>query len=305
MKKQLKLLEELQRHDARIQDIDGQLKALPQKLEQMRGDLARVEKMLAQEREKLAEAERWRGEQEKQLKSEEEAILKAKLKLQTVRTSREHMAADRELKTTSDMKKERETEILKLLEAIDSSTKTIAAHESDVGALREEVARQEEAIKAEIAGLTQQAAALRQDRDQVAKNVRPDVLKRYGAIRIRRGLAVVPVHEGVCQGCHMAIPPQLYNILQRGSSIEMCPQCARIIYWDHLMEEQPPAAAPRHEPAAKRAAPSPEAAPEDAAAAPAPEPGDSASDDDATEAPAPRAAHPDGDDPVHKAASQA
>jgi hypothetical protein len=289
LKKQLKLLEELQRHDARLQDIDSQLKALPQKLEQMRSDLARVDTMLAQERAKLAEAEKWRGEQETQLKAEEEAIVKAKLKLQSVRTSREHMAADRELKTTSDMKKERETEILKLLEAIDSSKKTIVAHESDVGALREEVARQEEAIKAEIVGLTEQAAALRQDRVVLAKDVRPDVLKRYSSIRIRRGLAVVPVQEGVCQGCHMAVPPQLYNMLQRGTSIELCPQCARIIYWGQLMEEPP----------AEAAAP-PAAVAEATAPAPAP----SEAEDDPAEPAASSGTHPDGDDPVHKAASE-
>jgi hypothetical protein len=74
--------------------------------------------------------------------------------------------------------------------------------------------------------------------------VRPDVLKRYGAIRMRRGLAVVAVRSGTCTGCNMNMPPQLYNTLQRGTSLETCPYCHRMIYWDELMKEQKDAPAP-------------------------------------------------------------
>jgi predicted nucleic acid-binding Zn-ribbon protein len=54
---------------------------------------------------------------------------------------------------------------------------------------------------------------------------------------MRRGLAMVPVKNGTCQGCNMNIPPQLFNTLQRGNSIEVCGNCNRIIYWDKLMED--------------------------------------------------------------------
>ena len=44
------------------------------------------------------------------------------------------------------------------------------------------------------------------------------MLKKYSAIRMKRGLAIVAVHDGTCRGCNMRIPPQLYNIIQRGAS---------------------------------------------------------------------------------------
>jgi predicted nucleic acid-binding Zn-ribbon protein len=34
----------------------------------------------------------------------------------------------------------------------------------------------------------------------------------------------------------MNIPPQLFNMLQRGQSIETCPNCHRIVYWDRIMD---------------------------------------------------------------------
>jgi len=63
------------------------------------------------------------------------------------------------------------------------------------------------------------------------------VLKRYASIRMRRGLAVVSVRSGTCQGCNMNIPPQLYIVIQRGQTIETCPSCHRIIYWEDLMKD--------------------------------------------------------------------
>ena len=83
----------------------------------------------------------------------------------------------------------------------------------------------------------QKIAAIRGERDSLTRDVRPEVLKRYSGIRIRRGLAVVGVRNGTCQGCNMNIPPQLYNVLQRGTSIETCPSCHRIIYWEDLMKD--------------------------------------------------------------------
>ena len=65
--------------------------------------------------------------------------------------------------------------------------------------------------------------------------------KKYSAIRMRRGLAMAPVKNGTCQGCNMNIPPQLYNVLQRGQTVETCPSCHRIIYWEEIMKD--PAAA--------------------------------------------------------------
>ena len=41
----------------------------------------------------------------------------------------------------------------------------------------------------------------------------------------------------------MNIPPQLFNVLQRGTTIEICPYCHRIIYWEELMKDPAPAEA--------------------------------------------------------------
>jgi len=236
LKDQLILLEELQQHDARLQEIEAALSAIPAKLKAMQGDLKRVEDLLAQERAQLAETERYRGEQESALRNEEQLTQRAKIKLQAVKNTKEYMATQRELEATRKMAQEREEEVLKLMAAIEEFKKNIAAHEADVNVIRDAVAKEEAAGQAEVAGLSEQVAQARREREEIARQVRPEVMRRYASIRLKRGLAVVAVVGGTCQGCHMNIPPQLFNVLQRGGSIETCPNCHRIVYWDKLME---------------------------------------------------------------------
>ena len=74
--------------------------------------------------------------------------------------------------------------------------------------------------------------------------VEPKWLKTYDSLSQKRGYAIAPVVKGVCQGCHMALPPQLNNILARMESIESCPRCGRLVYRKELLEAAPAAEPP-------------------------------------------------------------
>jgi predicted nucleic acid-binding Zn-ribbon protein len=236
LKDQLLLLTELQRHDARIQELEQMMKAFPAKLEAMGADLKRVEQMLERERTQLAETEAWRRKQEDEMKSEEARAIAAKQRSSAVKNAKEYMANERELQATRKSAQDREEEVLKLVEAVETAKKSIAQHEADFVALREHVAGEEKAAQEKIAEFEKQIGDERKLRDVAAARVRPDVLKKYSAIRMRRGMAMAPVKNGTCQGCNMNIPPQVFNQLQRGETIELCGNCNRIIYWDKLLE---------------------------------------------------------------------
>ena len=240
MRDQLRRLEELQQHDARIQELENALKAIPAKLASTQNDLARVEGMLATERAALTETERYYAEQKSLLTDDEQSVAGAKHKLTQAKNSKEYMAAQREIEQRRESLAGREGEIAKLVEAVEAKKKLLGDRSTDVQALKDSLQKDNDAARARMNELEGKIAALRAERDALAAGIKPEVLKRYGTIRMRRGLAVVSVRNGTCQGCNMNIPPQLYNTLQRGQTIETCPSCHRIIYWEDLMK--PPTA---------------------------------------------------------------
>jgi hypothetical protein len=154
------------------------------------------------------------------------------------------MAAQKEIEARREGLTSREGEISKLVGAVDAKKKLLSDRAADVEALKASIAKDAEAAQVRMHEIEAQIATLRTERDKLASEVKPDVLKRYATIRIRRGLAVVIVRNGTCQGCNMNIPPQLYNVLQRGQTIETCPSCRRIIYWEDLMKDEPAASSP-------------------------------------------------------------
>jgi predicted nucleic acid-binding Zn-ribbon protein len=235
---QLKRLEDLQAHDARIQELENSLKAIPAKLAATQNDLARVEGLLASERQALGETEKYYGEQKGLLTEDEIQVAGAKHKLAQAKNSKEYMAAQREIDQRREGLAAREGEIAKLVEAVESKKKLLGERAKDVDNLKSSIEKDGEAARARMAEIEAKIAELRAEREKVAAQVKPDVLKRYSSIRMRRGLAVVSVRNGTCQGCNMNIPPQLYNVIQRGQTIETCPSCHRIIYWEDLMKEE-------------------------------------------------------------------
>ncbi len=238
MRDQLRRLEDLQRHDARIQELENSLKAIPAKLSATQNDLARVEGMLTSERQALAETERYHAEQKGLFTQDEEQVAGAKHKLAQAKNSKEYMAAQREIEQRRESLTGREAEIGKLVEAIDGKKKLLSDRANDVQALRDSIEKDVEAARGRMAELEGKIGELRKERSALATGIKPEVMKRYSTIRMRRGLAVVSVRGGTCQGCNMNIPPQLYNQLQRGLSIETCPSCHRIIYWEDLMKAE-------------------------------------------------------------------
>ena len=232
MREQLTLLEELQRLDAKLHETEDALSSLPARVKSLKSDVVKVEALLEGERQQLAEARRLREEIDAAVKSEQEQLGKSKVKLTQVRTSKEYMASQRELESARKSSTEREEEVLKLLEAMEQFQKSIQTHEAEIAALKDHVAEEEREAATRLEELEATRGQQQADRDRMAKSVRKDVLAEYEAIRRRRGLAVVPARHGVCTGCNMHLPPQLYNILHGGTTIEHCPSCHRIIYFD-------------------------------------------------------------------------
>jgi predicted nucleic acid-binding Zn-ribbon protein len=68
--------------------------------------------------------------------------------------------------------------------------------------------------------------------NKIREKLDPNLLKRCDFLFEKRaGVAVAAVEGGVCQLCHLNIPPQKFIELQRDESILQCPHCLRFLYW--------------------------------------------------------------------------
>jgi predicted nucleic acid-binding Zn-ribbon protein len=85
---------------------------------------------------------------------------------------------------------------------------------------------------ARIDGLRAELEAIRGERVAVTAGVNAGLLRKYDTVLQRRnGVAVVTVEDGrTCGGCHMQVPPQALIEIRRSASVQVCPNCQRILY---------------------------------------------------------------------------
>lgn len=232
---------QLQQADVKVRELESASAQLPAKLDPLRRDLAKLQGMLDAERTKLAETETWRKQQQELLDREREALKAAQNKLSASKNSKEFGAANREVDNKRKSISDRESELRKVSDASTQSTTQLEARDKDVAGVRDELTRNEAAMAEQLGQLASQLTEARQTRDDARSKVDKQWLKTYDTLAAKRGYAVAPVIKGVCQGCHMALPPQLNNILARMESIETCPRCGRLVYRKELLETPPTA----------------------------------------------------------------
>jgi uncharacterized protein len=236
---QLMFLLQLQQADVKVRELDTAATQLPARLDPLRRDLAKLQGMLDLEKSKLAETELWRKQQQDLLDRERDALKTAQNKLQASKNSKEFGAASREVENKRKSIGDRESELKKVSEASQTSTGQLQSRDKDVETVRGELNNSEAAMADQLTSLQTQLAEAKAIRDEARGKVEKQWLKTYDSLVGKRGYAVAPVIKGVCQGCHMALPPQLNNILARMESIETCPRCHRLVYRKELLDPKP------------------------------------------------------------------
>jgi predicted nucleic acid-binding Zn-ribbon protein len=250
VREQLLNLLTLQNCDVKVRELEAAAKKLPEKLDPLRRDLAKLQGMLDGERGKLAETETWRKSQQEMVDRERDALKAAQTKLQASKNSKEFGAASREVENKRKSIGDREGELKKVTEASTTSNTQLGQRDADVQKLRNELAESEAAMADQVNDIAAQLAEARAARETARASVEKQWLKTYDSLVGKRGYAVAPVIKGTCQGCHVALPPQLNNILARMQSIETCPRCGRLVYRKELLEVPAAAVAVAEEPKA-------------------------------------------------------
>ena len=153
-------------------------------------------------------------------------------KMMQVQTGREQTALLKEIEDAKKNAKENEEKIMAIMLTIEKLTAQITEEKNLLKGEKELVAEETEKVRANIEAITKGKREKDLQRNEQAAKIKPNTLRKYNTLRERRnGLAVVNVVDGVCQGCFMAIPPQLYNQLLRGDQLFECPTCQRMIHY--------------------------------------------------------------------------
>ena len=156
-----------------------------------------------------------------------------------VQTNREYQSLLKEIEDGKKSIKEKEEEIVRIMEVSEANAKIMAEQESLIKDEQKEMAEKKAKVHKHAEQVEGKKAKIVVKRDAKAKNVNTSALRKYDMLRTRRnGKAVVGVVNGVCQGCFMSIPPQHFNNILKGDRMLNCPTCQRILFHQPESDEE-------------------------------------------------------------------
>ncbi len=230
-----------------LQKLDGEILVLEQEIDNAPKELKELEDRFGAAQDKkqqILEKIDLLKEQQKRLSLEIEddavKIKKSKSKLMMASNTREYHAMMREMDNMEKLNRLREEENVTLTEEITRQETLLGQMDSNGSSMEDELTKHRASLDARVSKAQKSLSGLMKDRATSCEIIPKPILSRYEFIRSRlANPVIVPVETGICAGCHIAIPPQTYNELQRGKQIHSCPNCQRLIYWDqHLPGEE-------------------------------------------------------------------
>ena len=233
-KKQIVTLVELQKIyietvklEARLQDMPTRISALDEKLEEFARRFKDDEAFISELNKKYRT-------QESDVQLNLEKIQKSQEKLRAVKTNKEYQSSLKEIEDLKTINSKIEDMMLETLEKIDKAEIELNQREQYYSEIVDETNREKDSISQAAEQSKKRLLELKSNRSVMAAGMDAELLDIFSRQRLKQAdrVAIVEVKDGVCRGCNMNIPPQLYNELQRHNNLINCPSCERLIYWE-------------------------------------------------------------------------
>lgn len=223
----------------RLQDLDSQLDANAEKTRQNPLLIEAAAKPVADASADLEKAKsdldalnRDRRDKEQDLKEREDRIEKLKGRSGEIKSNKEYQAHLFEIELAQQEKGTVEERLIEMMDRAEALQRTIKEREDALAARKRDYEQERARIEGEQRAMEAETKRLAADAQALAAQLSPANRQTYDRLKTtRKGLAVVALKNGACQGCRLALPPQLIADLRKNEKLLTCTYCHRILFW--------------------------------------------------------------------------
>jgi predicted nucleic acid-binding Zn-ribbon protein len=241
----MKLLEQIEIL-ANLQNVDREIKEKNNIKQELLADLVVREKEIQSKKQEIAwlaaafaEKEKERQEKERFLQDEGKKAMDKRMRMNRIKNSKELQALQREIDQIKQSNGDVEEDLIRVFEESDRIKAELKAKEEEADTMQKEWQQRQEEMQTKISSIDQFVSEAATLRNTIASQIGRELISRYELIFARRGgSAVVEVTGGICQGCYMNIPPQLWNEIIKSEKVNLCPSCQRILYYKPSAQQE-------------------------------------------------------------------
>jgi predicted nucleic acid-binding Zn-ribbon protein len=221
-----------------LQDRDRRLLALARDLAKLPQDEARAKAKLAGDEAAAAKAHHALLDCELRVKKIEldaetrrTTIKRLKLQQFETRKNEEFVALGHEIVRYEKDLDDFETQELEAMDEVDGFRTAQKAAEAALAHTRKLVDEDLASIATRHARMEADRLEILAEREKLLANVPESIIPLYNRLmKTKDGLAIAPLRDGKCEGCHMKLIASTVMKVQTGKEIAQCEDCGRILY---------------------------------------------------------------------------
>lgn len=228
---QLHALESLQELDLQLDRVRAEQSAIPAALQAIDDSIALLQKQSADSAARIATHEQAQREAKGEGELNADRLTRSTARMEGVQNEHELKSIEKEVfQLKAAQAKFDEIQKLAGVEIARLGTER-EAHAAGIAAKREERAEREQAGAGRTEKLLAELRVLEGKRAELAPKIEPRVVAMYNRVRgMKGGIGVSPALASRCKACNMAVPPQTFNELLRGTVFHQCATCHRFLY---------------------------------------------------------------------------
>ncbi len=233
MNSNLSTLVKMQAIDDQIGTREVDKKKLPEELSSLHEQVKSTKEAYEVAHNALLENQKTQKTKELEINANKETMAKYENQLLAIKTNKEYKALHSEINHLKEGNKKIDDEQIQLMEAEATLKSELADADAAVKNAEKELNANEDKLNKKIEKVNQEIEKLKQERNEVAKSLPRQLVKRYVLlIKNKNRKAVVFANNDACDGCGFKIRPQLVIEVSKGNKIISCENCGRILVKD-------------------------------------------------------------------------
>lgn len=222
----------LQEVDSALLELEYLKGDLPRKVEEMTERIDHLAASIQQSEARLTEIDLEIRKIQGMESDRKSKVEKLQDQLYLVKTNKEYDALMAEIDHLKNEIDEEELRELELSEEHDRLEEQLKLDKSQNEETAVELERQKKELEKTIQSTEEEHKTLSAKRNEISPNIDARHMGLYDRVRkARDGVAVVPVKNHSCGGCHSHLTSQLVVEIRNGERVTQCNSCQRMLFW--------------------------------------------------------------------------
>ena len=218
-------------------ELEQKKEEAPKQLGSQEELLARMKKEYIEKNNEYEEVKTKVGQLKLDLDEAVKSREKGEKGMDDIQTHREYEALEKQIAEATEKENDVRKELQKEEKLLEEIKETLKINEEMINSQEKDLSASKDNLNKELSKYDSELASLKKDEDKITPDLDQEILFKFQRIIQRNSEGIVAVKNGVCTGCHMILPAQFANLVREGDSINFCPYCSRILFYEDSGDE--------------------------------------------------------------------